>query len=823
MAFDLDAVGGYGSGGLGDATISSATTFDNYAVGFPILSAQRTVVGGDFEPQIAEVWRLKRGDKTRAWKSILLIQIGRREPDYDELDFSQRAPYEFDRYHAIIRYGDVGDGELYGNYHYTAEPPYGIDDYPTEIQTDAGVGKWEVRNIAYVGNDEWILDSPPTLDTVNYQIMGVYFNEYNNLTLNAGGSLTPVKFSFTVDDSTASASAALTGCKGGVIAIKVKDTLTFNGGHIDLTQKGANYTFRPYRLWRPQEFDGVWDYDLYAGYENSEAKDYLPINVGIGDVVFLGQRVEKIADGVAFILAKKIVTSNADSRIGNPAKTGVQYCRVERGKQHSSGGSNMFIATDNWISFNASIIAKYSDCEDYGRGVPRAYIASRNLHAGMLPDEGLYALDTFSVKDRLTAYCNINSFGDGQDAHITFGNNTVFSSYARVNSFADKTFNITKTITGKVDFDVGKLVMVHQLQKTSGQDVNSGNFYLAKILSISGDNVTLDTAPPFDLNTSNYYVQILTVPQLGNLTMGEGINHVGTPAWDNGVGGIFAITCRGTFTLNGKINLEGKGTKTSVTNKLVGNHFMRSKLYIGQGHGTAFIMARTLTLGENARIGGSYSGSETSGGCFGGTTWWEGSSGNEFHKGLPGGYKGSPPGSSGWGGGPGQTYYIDPKEKNFGGWFGNAPNFANATHDKTLGLQGAHLLIIANTINNFKLSAISTGGSGGDIYKSYSPENNYTFDWSGIDAYECESVPIEDYWASGSPYAGGHGGAGYGGGGHNSGGGYRGGGAGHEVYYSERYRKYVGSCNFIGGGGAGAAFIYCRKFTNQDTTGIVHP
>ena len=112
---------------------------------------------------------------------------------------------------------------------------------------------------------------------------------------------------------------------------------------------------------------------------------------------------------------------------------------------------------------------------------------------------------------------------------------------------------------------------------------------------------------------------------------------------------------------------------------------------------------------------------------------------------------------------------------------------------------GAHILIVADTINNFTLSAISTGGAGGKCYSSYTNVVNYR----GKD-----------------------GGAGYGGGGFPRGtgvtqpnyafggsGGYRGGGGSSHAPTS--------GVIYTGGGGAGAAFCYANNVNSQSTTGII--
>lgn len=586
---------------------------------------------------------------------------------------------------------------------------------------------------------------------------------------------------------------------GGVLAFKCSDTLTLSGGHIDLTNCGltdaSTTTYRPNTT---QENNGTLDTALYSGCENSITKDRLLLNVG---------------DGAAFIIAKNISTQST-SRIGNPSIPGVQYCRGSSDSKASHSGSNIggstiLIAADTWTGFSPANIAKYRSGS--GRGLARAYIALNNLNSAVLPDEGLYALDNISVKGRLSAQCNIKDFGNGSDSVSLSNNDSIpMNSYAKVTAVsADyKTFALSSFVDGKITFAVGRLVMIHQLQKSSGQDVNSGRFFLAKITEINGSQYTVDA--PFECNPSSYYVQMLTVPQVNSATISGEYN--ATAAWNNGVGGIFALACKGTLNLSSaKINLEGKGTFKSIVNKLVGNAYMKHRLFIGQGNGSAFILADTINMSSSTRIGGRYDGA-----TFGGKAVYRKTSISATPQfGSEGGYAGTDGtslndkyperlGTAGWGGGAG----TNASESNNGGWFSNAKYTdadANADGDagkRVLpggGWQGAHVLIIADTINNFTLSAISTGGTGGKCYSSY----NHVDEVRGKD-----------------------GGAGYGGGGfpRNTGctqpnyafggsGGYRGGGGSSHAPTS--------GVTYTGGGGAGAAFVYCNNFSSQSTTGII--
>lgn len=651
----------------------------------------------------------------------------------------------------------------------------------------ANLGKYEVRHITACTKTEesytvtleqrditatirrsvyyFTLDKAPDIDLENFYVQAVLILEFENLDCTPEendyrwlhpkpfGILGDVHtFFYTETDEKIEDNSPFYYAKhGGILAMRVRNTLTFSevmsyydddawnsgtpnakaGGLIDLSHSGIADYLADYRPLTPQERNGTSDTDPQSGAENSITKDRFLLNVG---------------DGALFLIAKNIVTAPT-TRFGhydNKYYYTPKYCQGSQWGRAGHGGSTMLIVCNNWTGFDPKIISKYFSDATVGtyytltvppvrnpKGLGRCYIACGNLTSTMLADEGLYALDAIRNTTRISTACNINNFGYG-----TGGDSYVRNYYSGIRNISSdgKTFTLNSSIG-----TVGGLVMIHQLQRNSGEDVDSGKFTLARITAKDNNVITVDTAFPIDLD--KYYGQMITLCEHGNLTI-DGEISAGA-SWNAGVGGILAIVCYGTLDIRGaKLLVEGQGTHNNVVNKLVGNNFMRSRLYIGQGHGTVFLLARKIIMNGSTRIGGIYPGSH-----FGGPySTTEG----HYDANSGGGYRGKDgsQGQGGWGGGAGPN----------GGWFSNAPNAAEGT-----GLQGAHILIVSDTIEDFRLTAISTGGRGFSH----------------------------------------HGGAGYGGGGINygGGGGYRGGGE--------------------GGGGAGAAFIYCNKVVNQSTTGIV--
>ena len=596
-----------------------------------------------------------------------------------------------------------------------------------------------------------------------YFWQAVLIPEFKNLTLQAQ-SVKPYEAS--LEDISLDGEEPVIAPVGGVLAFKCSDTLTLAGGHIDLRSRGFDTSVNTaYRPISNHESNGTLDTDLYSGCENSITKDKLLVNCG---------------DGACFIIAKNIVSSSGSSRIGNPATSGVQYCRGAADSANTPANvSNIGGSCDSWNNFTPAQIAKYRSGE--GRGLARAYLAVGAPGNSFIPDEGLYALDCLQNKKRPKERFNLSGFGNGSDGTYTLNSYTpqkCWNSYAKVTAVSGKVYTISRVradVDEFTDFQVGRLVMIHQSRKSSAADWDDGNFKFSRIAAISGSTVTVKHN--FDFNLSTYNVQMIVVPEFQNLTLSKEYNN--TPVYHGGAGGIFAICVKGTCNLSGgTVNMEGRGTFNKVVNVLQSNYWMKRSLPLGQGNGSVLIIANNLVMNSSTRLGGTYDGSQ-----FGG----RGGAGASDNGNIR---------NPGWGGGAGQSYSDDYPEAG-GGWHSNAPLVPEDAQDgeSATGCQGAHVLIIADSIDGLNLSALSTGGGSGLMTAAN----------------------------------GGHGqlpgGCGYGGGGkiisdaHGTAGagGYRGGGCGSDF----KTKFNAGTVTHCGGGGAGAAFVYCNSITNQTTTGLV--
>lgn len=616
------------------------------------------------------------------------------------------------------------------------------------------------------------------------EFAAVTIPHYRNLTLNTGCALIPP-------------------AQGYPLAFKCSGTLTLNGGHLDLRGKGFLYSDdHPFTR---QEDNGLLDTDKYAGWENSQTKDRFLINV---------------TDGAAFILVNKLVVADDSSRIGNPDTQGVQFCRGASDSPNcpanvtNIGGSDIFLVAGSITNFTPKIIAKYRsltsaeiandstvDTTIY-RGLARCYIASNTR---LTNDEGLYAYDCISDTDRLSTL-GIHDFGDGSRGSTSI-EGTVQNCYAQVtaiDSETRKTLTIGALVTGGIEaFALGTLVMVHFNHKNYNNTAHSGRFICAKIVGATDSTFTLDIAVPQTLvdNFANYNCQVVSIPQYENASCSS--SNEFTPQYNGLTGGIFAVAVSDTLDLRmgGAINVEGKGRGGDGSSQLaykaaglryIGNAQDNNKLPIGQGHGSVFILANKIIMDENTRIGATYSGAEyvsrsgvRSFGGHGGTA------GSGTFTNTGGGYSGgtlnNPTTETGIGGygGSGGNAELSIRRGGYGSNGGPSSDDSSRA-----AYQGAHIMIIADTITGFNQAAISTGGEGGK---------------QGNDIF-----------------GGGHGSAGYGGGGACSnsatkgtggGGGYNGGGGG---------GRDTNNAQGGGGGSSGWAFIYCNHAVNQDTTDTVY-
>lgn len=655
------------------------------------------------------------------------------------------------------------------------------------------LGGWRVCKITAVsGNVLTVTNSPSqlikaSLPNTTTQIITV--PTYKNFTINEGVNIKPTPYA----DG-----------RGGVVAFKCSGTLNFNGGHIDLTNAGLS-TART--LLAQEDNQTTLDSQYkYSCWENYATQKHFTLQQG---------------DGAAFIICKKF-SGNANSRIGNPAAQGIHYQRG-MAKNNSwknspvglstgftmTGGSTILICAGSMSSVNVKMFAKYRSAGDDNktRGFGRCYIASETT---LRLDEACYAYDRISTPSRLTDTFNIKDFGDGSEG---VGNNVsvMLNNYARVTAINDDRNILSiaaKTTSGVAKWKTGALVMVLPMHK-DGNVKYTGRFHIAHIIGIKGSKITLDAPIPYlgSFNLTFYDFQIITIPQYSSFTLSGENNTTSAYNSDKGRGGVFALACSGTCNLSGgKINVEGKGGRDPYGKDGLGyisNGGMATRLPIGQGHGSVFILAKNLIMDSSTRIGATYSGAN-----YGGSTPFQ--SGNPQY-----GYIGSQPvdaasndkssnsdsslgldGTRGFGG-QGGTH----SEGHNGGTGSNA---TGAKASKEGGRQGAHVMIVADKITGFNIAAISTGGESAVKWAGkYARTSNWSYVFHGGASYGGAGIhSVVDKKVSGGKqidvFA------------LNGSGGFVNGGSG-----SGNKTEFG-----LGGGSAGFAFVYCNEFASQATANI---
>lgn len=621
-----------------------------------------------------------------------------------DVEISDGLANNFNSYTRIIGVDELddtkvsfdADNAIIGNYEkFEAGNEILIHVSSAPVETNY-LGKYIVAKIL-LNQRGWLTLDRPITDLIPrdqldyYGVQAVTFCNIDCLHLKAGGGIAPAGFDpFNLI--------------GAILALKIYDTLYFEGGHINLEELGipANrkQLLRPITL-QETPARGEGDVAKFAGQENFLTAETFLLNAG---------------DGAALIVAKNIV-GNENSRIGDKSNFGAQFCRGAKnsiGNKPANvtniGGSTIMICAESIKNFDSKMIAKYRDADAYeGRGLARCHIVS---NTPLRNDEGLYSYDILSDSTRMKNELNIKDFGDG-----SFGSCTnpikCLNNYARVIGISQGGCRLTidnETRTGLAPIDDDALILVQIIQK--GRDVESiGEVIVTKVMA-RYDNHLVTDFPMTEIDLKKYSAQVISIPQFSSFTLNQ--EYYATPKFNGKIGGVCAIAVDGTCDLSeGKINVEGKGGAPAYGYeglKILGNAQNHNRLPLGEGHGSVFLLTKTLTLNENSRIGAKYSG--LGGDPYGGA--------NALGTNKGGGYFSMDEEGTGYGGAYqcGGAAGVESEENIYygvkvGGIGGNGKSFAEGY---TGGRQGAHLLIVADSINNFTQAAFSTGGEGGKGY-----------------------------------------------------------------------------------------------------------
>jgi uncharacterized repeat protein (TIGR01451 family) len=186
--------------------------------------------------------------------------------------------------------------------------------------------------------------------------------------------------------------------------------------------------------------------------------------------------------------------------------------------------------------------------------------------------------------------------------------NTILNQYDAITSISSNTVtvsnisNLTSALVGSNGslgpLAPGDMLMIYQAQgatidtsnTSSYGNVNSynsaGRYEFVTVGSISGNAITVATACG---SLKNTYVptlaQVIRVPQFSSLTIDSGAS-ITAPTWNGSTGGVVAIHVLGTTTVNGQIDLTGKGFRGGAIVSNSGNN-AGSTTYRSNGSYTA--------------------------------------------------------------------------------------------------------------------------------------------------------------------------------------------------------------------------------------------
>lgn len=179
------------------------------------------------------------------------------------------------------------------------------------------------------------------------------------------------------------------------------------------------------------------------------------------------------------------------------------------------------------------------------------------------------------------------NFGTSEKAHAALGMHgakTVSSTDAILNEYTTLTSNASAgsnsiavasssmNANGRFsgNLTAGELLMIVQMQGATIGTTNAssygavsaynncGNFEFVEVLSITNaTNIKLANALSRSY-TSSGATQVIRVPRYSSFTVNAGAS-VTCPAWNGSTGGVLAIECNGTTTINGIIDVSSKG------------------------------------------------------------------------------------------------------------------------------------------------------------------------------------------------------------------------------------------------------------------------
>lgn len=200
-------------------------------------------------------------------------------------------------------------------------------------------------------------------------------------------------------------------------------------------------------------------------------------------------------------------------------------------------------------------------------------------------------------------------FGDGADGDVTIsGGDTININTDAITpgrTYADGVYysvtslgsNAISTDSVPGGIEAGDEIMLINLQSNSTSNyANVGNWELLVVSNVNSTTITTTTNiqnnygdDGGNTNVSSHDVIIQRVPNYSSVTI-ENSGKLTCNAWTGSIGGLVAFKCSGTCTINGAIDVDGKGYRGGYVN------------YSGQWYyysGEGFVRGPSTTTSEN--------------------------------------------------------------------------------------------------------------------------------------------------------------------------------------------------------------------------------
>ena len=148
---------------------------------------------------------------------------------------------------------------------------------------------------------------------------------------------------------------------------------------------------------------------------------------------------------------------------------------------------------------------------------------------------------------------NSCEIGTGSDGPLTSTGTTTINQTA--SSASGTAGSTTITLGSATGFAAGDNVLVHQTQGT-----NAGLWEIATVTAVSANALTIATplAHSYASSGGNNHAQAIVVPQYTDVVVPAGTT-LTAPAWNGTTGGVLALQANGTITVDGTVNMNGRG------------------------------------------------------------------------------------------------------------------------------------------------------------------------------------------------------------------------------------------------------------------------